>query len=201
MGLVLDAKLTSKQFLQALPPTEKPMPMAEPAMVVGVSDAAKLVKALGEYREVINGFIELARGIEPRSIPPFEIPPPLSEKTEVGTLYYYPLPEQLGLDPKVLPNAGLSDKVAVSTATREHTARLLAATPPRAGRRAERRREPPAGHGRLAGLGRRWSTRPPPGSTWPPPRSSASSSATTEARPGQGRSWTRSTRCSTCSSA
>ena len=129
MGLVLDAKLTSKQFHEAMPPTEKPMPMAEPALVFGVSDAAALVKGLAEYREVVNGFIDLFREMEPGSLPPFEIPPPLSEKAKEGTLYYYPLPEELGLDRKVFPNAGLSEKVAVVTASREHTARLLAATP------------------------------------------------------------------------
>ena len=44
-GLVIDAKLTSQQFIKALPPTEQSLTMLEPAIVVGVSDAAKLKQA------------------------------------------------------------------------------------------------------------------------------------------------------------
>jgi hypothetical protein len=133
VGLVLDAKLTSRQFQAAMPRTEKPMPMAEPALLFGVSDAAALVKAMAEYREIANGLIDLFREISQGSIPPFEIPPPHSEKIKQGTLYYYPLPEELGLDKKILPNAGLSEKVAVIAVSREHTERLLASTPLKVG--------------------------------------------------------------------
>ena len=54
VGLVLDAKLASKQFLKNLPATEKPMPMIEAALVVGVSDAAAFRTAMAAYREIAN---------------------------------------------------------------------------------------------------------------------------------------------------
>src|SRR5262249_34893665 len=42
MGLVLDAQMTSKQWHQMMPASDKPLPILEPAIIVGVSDAAKL---------------------------------------------------------------------------------------------------------------------------------------------------------------
>ena len=63
-GLVIDAKLTSRQFIKALPPTEQALPMLEPAIVVGVSDAAKLKQAFAEYYAVADDFVEVLKGIE-----------------------------------------------------------------------------------------------------------------------------------------
>ena len=47
LGLVLDDKLTSNHFVESLPATEKPMPMIEPALVFGVSDAKLLCQSDG----------------------------------------------------------------------------------------------------------------------------------------------------------
>ena len=37
-GLVIDAKLKSKQFIKTLPETAEAMPMVEPAILLGVKD-------------------------------------------------------------------------------------------------------------------------------------------------------------------
>jgi hypothetical protein len=132
-GLVIDARLTSKQFHQAMPPMEKEMPMVEPALIFGVSDAKLLVRAMAEYREVANGLIDLVREVAPQETPAFAVPEPKSKKIGSGTVYFYPLPGEWGLDKKILPNAGLSDTVAVVTASQGHTERLLKATPLAAG--------------------------------------------------------------------
>lgn len=133
LALVLDAKFTSRQFHEAMPPMPRPMPMIEPAVVLGTSDAKALAKAMDEYREVFNAFWALAREMEPGGIPPFEVPPPESEKIKGGTVYFYRLPEELGLDAKIVPNAGLSKTVAVVTASKGHSQRLLTPTPLAAG--------------------------------------------------------------------
>ncbi len=133
-AVVLDAKLTSKRFVKSLPATEKAMPMLEPAIVMGVSDAKLLKKAMSEYRAVANGLIDAARQIEGSEVPAnLEIPAPVETTVSAGTIYSFKLPEEWGVDEKIVPNFGLSENVAVFSASREHTERLLKATPPAAG--------------------------------------------------------------------
>ncbi len=130
-GLVIDAKWKSKQWAKSAPELETALPAPELGVVFGVSDADALRKAMAEYRQIVNDALAKIRtwpGTE--KIPEdLQIPEPKSEKTKSGTLYYYPLPEELGLDPQVAPMAGLSDKVAVLTASKQHAERLLASHP------------------------------------------------------------------------
>ena len=129
-ALVIDGKLASKHFVESLPATEKSMPMVEPAMVIGVSDAGLLKKALGEYKTIVNGLIDAVRQIEGSNVPPdFRIPEPQMTETSAGTIYSFPLPEEWGVDKQIVPNFGLSDKVAVFSASQAHTERLLRQTP------------------------------------------------------------------------
>ena len=107
---------------KSLPATEKPMPMIEPAVVFGVSDAELLKKAMGEYREIINGLIDAARQIEGVEHPrEFDIPEPKMTESSSGKIYSFVLPEAWGVDKKIVPNFGLSDKVAVVSVTHDHT--------------------------------------------------------------------------------
>jgi hypothetical protein len=129
-ALIVDTKLASKQFHVALPATEKAMPMLEPAVVMGVSNADLLKKGLGEYRTVINGLIDAARQIEGSSIPPqVMIPEPQTSETALGTVYAFPLPKEWGVDEKIVPNLGISKDTFVVTTSKEHTERLLKPTP------------------------------------------------------------------------
>jgi hypothetical protein len=130
VGLVFDAGLTSEHFVESLPGTEKPMPMIDPALVIGVSDAKLLLKALGQYREIANGLIDAARQVEGTNIPPcVAVPKATLSETALGKIYSFPLPEEWGVDKKIVPNFGLSDHVAVVSLTREHTEKLLKSTP------------------------------------------------------------------------
>jgi hypothetical protein len=125
-GLVFDAKLTSQQFIKALPPTPQTLPMLEPAIVVGVTDAAKLKQAFEEYYAVADAFVEILKGLKKSEIPKdFKIPRPRVYNIRRGTAYGYRLPVQWGVDTHVLPNAGLSENVAVLSLSARHTLRLL----------------------------------------------------------------------------
>jgi hypothetical protein len=129
-AVVIDAKLQSKHFVEALPATEKPMPMLEPAIVMGVSDANLLKKGLGEYRTAINGLIDAARQVEGSQIPPeIQIPEPQTSEGPLGTIYSFPLPKEWGVDAKIVPNIGVSNEAFVISASKDHTERLLKATP------------------------------------------------------------------------
>ena len=130
MGLVVDAGLKSKHFIESLPATEEAMPMVEPALIVGVSDAKLLEKAVDEYRQIIQKVLEAFRQVEPGKIPEdFKLPEAQLSETEVGKIYSYVPPEECGVDKSIVPNVGLSEKVAVLSISPKQTERLLKATP------------------------------------------------------------------------
>jgi hypothetical protein len=133
IGLVIDTKLKSKHFFQEMPAVADPLPMLEPALIFGVSDAELLRQACAEYKDIFNAMIDVVRKIEGSDVPPdFCIPDAVVRvsKKHGYKLFTYPLPEKWGVDKQVLPNAGLSDKVAVLTLSRDHSRRLLAEKPP-----------------------------------------------------------------------
>ncbi len=130
LGVVLDAKLTSKQFHTEMPTTKHPMPMLEPAIVIGVSDADLLRKACSEYYAIIDGVLEILGDIEESDVPKgLKVPLPQIAESSTSTTYGYALPSEWGLDKKIIPNAGLSQTVAVLSISRGHTQRLLKSTP------------------------------------------------------------------------
>ena len=132
-ALIIDRKLASKQFFDSQPATEKPMPMIEPALILGVSDADLLKKAMSEYRAVINGLITAMRESDDTSGIPedAQIPEPKITEVSGGKLYSFPLPEDwpVHLDKKIVPNIGIGEHVAVVSISHHHSERLLKSTP------------------------------------------------------------------------
>ena len=134
VGLVLDAKLTSRQFHKDLPATERPMPMLEPAILLGVTSAAQLRRGCDEYRKLLNELIRAVRELAPdANIPEFQLPEPKTVKTAAGTISVYALPEEWGLDKQIALSFGVSEHVAAAGISRKQVERLLAATPLRFG--------------------------------------------------------------------
>jgi hypothetical protein len=128
-GFVLDSKLKSRQWFDKLPESETPMPLLEPALLLGVSDAALLRKAFTEYRTLGNKLLAKIHDAAPDDVPELKIPTPKNKKVKAGALYYYLPPEAWGLDAQLALTAGLSEKVAVLTVSRKHAERLLTGTP------------------------------------------------------------------------
>jgi hypothetical protein len=127
IGFVIDAKWSSKHWLQALPETDRALPLPELALVLGVSDADLLRKAMDQYLTLANEMIARFREVVPEAnLPEIKVPRPKVTRAESGTLYSYPLPEQWGVDRQVVPTAGLSDKVAVLTLSHAAAERMLA---------------------------------------------------------------------------
>jgi hypothetical protein len=128
-GFVLDSKLKSRQWFDKLPESEKPMPLLEPALLLGVSDEALLRKAFAEYRTLGNKLLAKVHELAPDDVPELKIPAPKTRKVRAGELSYYLLPEAWGLDAQLALTAGLSEKVAVLTVSQKHAERLLTGTP------------------------------------------------------------------------
>ncbi len=129
-ALVIDAKLTSKQWQSDMPPSADPLPMIEPALVLGVSDSQLFKRGVSEYLAIANRAIEEIRKADPDLISAdFNLQPPVKTGGKLGENYAYPLPAEAGLDPLVAPNAGLNAGVAVFSLAPEQTQMLLADKP------------------------------------------------------------------------
>ena len=129
-GLIVDAKLSSKQWHMEMPKTETALPGPELAVIIGLRDSALFAKAMVEYRDIINGFIEVIAKMSPNGLPPeIKISNPQAHINKNGFLYSYPIPEKIGLDKQILPTAGLSDKLIAFTLSEAHANRLLEKKP------------------------------------------------------------------------
>ena len=139
IGLVVDAKLMSKQLHRSMPMMQNDMPVIEPAIVVGVSNADLLKKAIHEFHGVYNDVIDLI--CKQPHVPEhtkthmqkFKWPEPEVETVAGGSLYQYPLPERWGVDKNIVPNAAISDKLWVISLSTAQTDRLLKDTPLKVG--------------------------------------------------------------------
>jgi hypothetical protein len=127
-GFVLDAKITSKQWIPQMPNSARPLALPEPSLIYGLRDGDQFGKALGEYRQLINRLIKDIADVVNQNAE-FEIPPAKTRKLKSGTLYYYSLPAAHGIDQRIAPNAGIGEKVAVFSLTPSTTERLLTKTP------------------------------------------------------------------------
>jgi hypothetical protein len=130
-GFVVDSKWESKQWISHLPETEKPLPMFEVGLILGISDAEKFQKAMAEYRTILNELLDKIKLFAPpgEEVPDIKIPKPHAEKFRNGTLYFFAFPKEWGLDGNVVPVGGLSDTVAVLAFSQGHTERLLTSRP------------------------------------------------------------------------
>jgi hypothetical protein len=129
-GFVLDAKWKSKQWHPALPTGAKELPMLEMALLVGVSDADLLEKAMKSYKKIIEDAVVQAKELAPPgSVVAFKIPEPEVKAVSAGKLFVFRLPSEWQLDPRVAPTAGLSARVGVLTLSAEHAERLLTPKP------------------------------------------------------------------------
>jgi hypothetical protein len=129
-ALVIDTSAESKQWLNQMPESPKPLPMLELAIVMGVSDAEHLRQGVKVYVEVVRDALELAREINPDDAPEFELPDPERKSLDAGgTVYVYSLPEEWGIDQQIALNAGLTDTAAVISCSPATTERLLREAP------------------------------------------------------------------------
>jgi len=129
LGIVLDAKWKSKQWVRELPAMPKEMPMVELGLLLGISDAKRFETGMKEIRLALNELYAKVRETSNDNIPEFKIPAPETEKAKNGSLIYWPLPEDLGLDKQFHPMIGVGKSVSLIALSKSHTERLLSPTP------------------------------------------------------------------------
>lgn len=129
-AFVLDAKISSPQWHPEMPPSQTSLPMAELALVLGVSDAELLKQGVAEYGAIVRDAFDLARKIDPNAqLPADLLPAPQSRSVEGGSLYVYNLPAEARLDPQIAPTAGLANGYAVLSTSPAQAERVLKPTP------------------------------------------------------------------------
>jgi hypothetical protein len=128
-AMVLDARLTSTQWQKDMPAAKRELPLPEIGLVYSVSDAELVKKASAEFFAVGREALAKLRAAAPDTVPEFELQPPQTRDFPEGTVYYYALPGEWGVDPQIAPNAGLSKNVLALSLTPKLSVRLLASAP------------------------------------------------------------------------
>ena len=72
---------------------------------------------------------EELRDMLPQPDQPIKLAKPVAKEINGGTVYYYSLPADSGLDKQLAPNAGLSEKVLIGSLLPQFSARLIAESP------------------------------------------------------------------------
>lgn len=124
-AFVLDGQLKTNRVHMALPAFSVAVPVPELGIVLGVSDAKLVREAFSDYRKIINEILAKIRELN-ADFPELAIPEPKVVKVKDGELFTFPVFGSLGLDPQIVPAAGLSDRVAVVVLSPQHAERLLA---------------------------------------------------------------------------
>lgn len=128
-GFVVDNKLLSTQWHREMPASKSPLPLLEPAIIMGVSDRQKLVESAVDVRTIFNNIAKCIHDFQPDDVPSIHWPAPESMQIEEGNLYWYAFPDELQIDGRLKPSAGLGKNVCALTVSNEHALRLLQSKP------------------------------------------------------------------------
>lgn len=125
-AFIMDIAAKSQKWFDKMPESPKPLPMLELAFVAGVSDAEKLRQGVTTYIDVVREGYKVVKEINPDDTPQLKLPnPTISDLTDGGKLYTYPLPKKWGVNSSVAVNAGLTDTFAAVSLMPQTTERLL----------------------------------------------------------------------------
>lgn len=125
IGLVLDAKATTKKLQAALPASTEPLPLLEPAIVLPIKDRKLFVDGLNDLFALGDELVAGLRRIDEDAIPAdYTIPEPEKTKVEGGSVWSFAIPEA-DLDEQLAPAIAVGDEAAVFTLVPGQAARLL----------------------------------------------------------------------------
>jgi len=146
IGLVLDAKAKTSRLHEEMPASADPLPLPEPAIVLGVADPALFREALNDLFEISDEVVEAIRSLDDDAVPEgYRIPAPEKKQVEGGSVWSFPISAKSGLDPQIAPAIGLGEGVAVLSLVPRQAERLVAGTPLETAARLEAFGEPAAG--------------------------------------------------------
>ena len=125
IAFVIDGKSTTKRPHVALPSAAEPLPLLEPAIVLGLDDPKLFREGMSDLFELADELVDAIREINPDAVPAeYRVPEPVKTKTEGGSLWSFPIAAS-GLDEKVQPSIGVGDDAAVLSFIPVQAGRLL----------------------------------------------------------------------------
>lgn len=128
-AFVIDNRLVSTQWHQALPTSKQPLPMLEPAILFSVTNREKLKQGAADVRSIFNDSMKLVQKLHPEDIPEIHWPAPESRKIDDADLFWYAFPDEAKLDARLRPSAALGKNICALAVSNEHAIRLLQLTP------------------------------------------------------------------------
>lgn len=145
IGLVLDAKSRTKRLQAGLPAAAEPLPLTEPAIVLGLDDPKLFREGLSDIFALGDELVDAVREIDPDSVPAdYQIKDPEKTKVEAGTIWSWAI-DSTGLDEQIRPAIGVGDDVAVLSLVPKQATRLLADSKLETGSQLSKFEEPLAG--------------------------------------------------------
>jgi hypothetical protein len=128
IGFVIDGKSTTKRPHASLPSAAEPLPLLEPAIVLGLDDPKLFREGMSDVFELADELVDAVREMNPDAVPAgYRVPEPVKAKVEGGTLWSFPIASS-GLDDKVQPSIGVGDDAAVLSLVPKQAGRLLLQT-------------------------------------------------------------------------
>jgi hypothetical protein len=124
MAFVIDGKSSTKRPHAGLPASVEPLPLVEPAIVLGLDDPQLFKEGMNDLFELADKLVDSARELNPDAVPAdYQIPEPVKTKLEAGSLWSFPLSG--GIDEKIQPTIGVSQDAAVLALVPKQAGRLL----------------------------------------------------------------------------
>lgn len=114
-GLVwTSGNLKAKQWVQGMPESDEPLPLPELSWISGLKDRDSMIKGGKEIYSVLDSVLELARELDPNSVPEgYSIPRPEKVSEKSGIKYGYPIPEDCPVPADLMPHVLLSEDLLV----------------------------------------------------------------------------------------
>ena len=154
IGFVLDSKSKSKRLHKELPASADPLPLVEPAIVLGLDDPKLFREGMNDLFALADELVDEIREVNPDAVPAdYQVPEPEKTKVEGGAVWSFAMPGS-GIDEQVRPAIGIGEDVAVLSFLPKQAGRLLVESRLETGSQLSKFEEPLAGAAALdfAGL-------------------------------------------------
>ena len=126
VGLVLDSKSKVTRLHKELPASDEPLPLLEPAIVVGLSDAKLFREGLSDLFVLADDLVTAVQKMDGNTVPEnYKIPEPEKTKIANGTVWSFNI-DKSGIDSQIQPAIAVTTNAAIFSLVPKQAERLLA---------------------------------------------------------------------------